>query len=61
MKGFELFSSLKMNVEKCEACWIGNSKGKADKPVQSKWISLKNNTIKILDTHFSYDKTLGKK
>ena len=33
MKGFELFSSLKMNVEKCEACWIGNSKTKADKPI----------------------------
>ena len=40
MKGFELFSSLKMNVElKCEACWIGNSKSKADKLVQCKWIS----------------------
>ena len=25
MKGLELFSSLKMNVEKCKACWIGNS------------------------------------
>ena len=61
MKGFELFSSLKMNVEKCEACWIGNLKSKADKPVQCKWISLKNNTIKILGTHFSYDKILGKK
>ena len=61
MKGFELFSSLKMNVEKFEACWIGNSKSKADKPVQCKWISLKNDTIKILGTHFSYDKILEKK
>ena len=26
MKGFKLFSSLKMNAEKCEACWIGHSK-----------------------------------
>ena len=58
MKDFELFSSLKMNVEKCEACWIGNSKSKADQPVQCKWISLKTNTIKILGTHFSYDKSL---
>ena len=61
MKGFELFSALKMNVEKCEACWIRNSKSKADKPFQCKWISLKKNTIKILGTHFSYDKILEKK
>ena len=61
VKGFELFSSLKMNVEKCEACWIGNSKSKAVKPVQCKWISLKSNTIKILGTHFSYDKILEQK
>ena len=58
MKGFELFSSLKMNVEICEACWIGNSKSKADKPVQCKWISLKSNTINLIGIHFSYDKIL---
>ena len=61
MKGFKLFSSLKMNVEKCEACWIGNSKIKADKPVQCKRTSLKSNTIKILGTHFSCDKILERK
>ena len=58
LKGFKLFPSLNMNVEKCEACWIGNSKSKADKPIQCKWISLKSNTIKILGTHFSYDRIL---
>ena len=57
----EYFSSLKMNVEKCEACWIGRSKGDTDKPVKCKWISLTNNTIKILGTHFSYNKLLEKK
>ena len=50
-----------MNVEKCEACWIGRSKGDTDKPVKCKWISLANNTIKILGTHFSYHKLLEKK
>ena len=50
-----------MNVEKCEACWIGRSKGDTDKPVKCKWISLTNNTIKILGTHFSYNKLLEKK
>ena len=50
-----------MNVEKCEACWIGRSKGDTDKLVKCKWISLTKNTIKILGTHFSYNKLLEKK
>ena len=58
MEGFELFSSLTIHVEKCQACWIGNSKSKTDKPVQCKWISLKSNTIKTPGTHFGYDKIL---
>ena len=49
-----------MNVEKCEACWIGRSKGDTDKPVKCEWISLTNNAIKILGTHFSYNKFAGK-
>ena len=57
IKRYGIFSSLKMNVEKCEACWIGRS----DKPVNCKWISLTNNAIKILGTHFSYNKLLEKK
>ena len=24
MANFELFSSLKVNIEKCEVCWLGN-------------------------------------
>ena len=50
-----------MNVEKCEACWIGRSKCDTDKPVKCKWMSLTNNTIKILGTHFSDNKLLEKK
>ena len=30
---FEHFSSLKLNLEKSEACWIGSARGKADKPI----------------------------
>ena len=30
---FENFSSLKLNLEKLEACWIGSARGKADKPI----------------------------
>ena len=61
IKEFETFSSLKINVEKSEACWIGRSKANTDKPVQCKWISLTNSTIKILGTHFSYNKLLEEK
>ena len=55
------FSSLKISVEKCEACWIGRSKANTDKPVQCEWITLMNSTIKIPGTHFSYNKLLEEK
>ena len=58
IKEFGTFSS---NVEKCEACWIGRSKANTDKPVQCKWISLTNSTIKIVKTNFSYNKLLEEK
>ena len=61
IKEFGTFSSLKINVEKCEACWIGRSKANTDKPVQCKWISLMNSTIKILGIRFSYNKLLEEK
>ena len=34
---FEQFSSLKLNLEKSEACWIGSARGKADKPINCRW------------------------
>ena len=34
IKKYGILSSLKMNVEMCEACWIGRSKGDPDKPVK---------------------------
>ena len=33
MKLHEVFSSLRVNVDKSEACWIGRSKGRTDKPL----------------------------
>ena len=61
MKELGTFSSLKINVEKCEGCWIGRSKANTDKQIQCKWISLTNSTIKILEIIFSYNKLLEKK
>ena len=61
MKTFGTFSSLKISVEKCEACWLGKSKGNTDKPIDCEWVPLKRKTIKILGTHFSYNKELEEK
>ena len=61
MKELGTFPSLKIDVETCEACWIGRSKANTDKPVQCKWISLTNSTIKIPEINSSYNKLVKKK
>ena len=62
LKKFEEFSLLRINVEKCEACWIGRAKKNHNtKPVKCKWTSLTNSSIKILGICFSYDKALVEK
>ena len=55
MRKFGEFSSLHANVEKCEACWIGRSKCKTDKPVNCKATSIIRSSIKILGVHYSYN------
>ena len=61
MKKFEKFSSLRENVVKCEACWIGKARKNKSKPVKCKWASLTKKSIKILGIFFSYDKRLVEK
>ena len=61
MKKFEVFSSLKINVEKCEAGWIGKAKYGVTKIISCKRRSMTQSTIKILGVHFSYDKKLADK
>ena len=61
LKTFGTFSSLKISVEKCEACWLGKSKGNTDKPIDCKWVPRETKTIKILGTHFGYSKELEEK
>ena len=60
MANFEVFSSLKANIEKCKVCWLGKSKYRGDKPGNCKLISLVTGSIKILGVHFSLDKTLSR-
>ena len=59
MKLYEVFSSLRENVDKSGACWIGRSKGRTDKPLKCKWVCLLTDAIKILSTYFSYDKQIA--
>ena len=61
MKKFEVFLSLKINVEKCEAGWIGKAKNCVTKIISCKWRSVTQSTIKILGVHFSYGKKLADK
>ena len=55
---FREFSSLKLNLEKSEACWIGKAKGREDKPIDCNWINLCNDKIRILGVYSSYDTDL---
>ena len=59
MKEFQVFSSITINVEKCEASWIGGAKNRTSKLVKSKWTS--KSCIKILGIHFSYNKAHAEK
>ena len=52
MKEFEKCSSLRANVEKCEACWIGKAKKNESKPVKYKWASLTKKINKDSRNHF---------
>ena len=61
MKKFREFSSLTINVEKCEESWIGRAKNRTSKPIRCKWSSLTKSCIKILGIYFSYNKALEEK
>ena len=56
---FEQFSSLKLNLEKSEACWIGSPRGKQDKLVDCNWINLCTDKIRTLGVFNSYDTDLA--
>ena len=61
MKEFQVFSSLTINVEECEASWIGRAENRTSKQVKCKWTSLTKSCIKILCIYFSYNKALAEK
>ena len=55
------FLLLKINPEKCEACWIGAAKYSTEKPLSCKWICLCTGSIKVLGNHISYNRNLANK
>ena len=56
---FEQFSSLKLNLKKSEACWIGSARSKQDKSVDCNWINLCRDKIRTLGVFNSYDTDLA--
>ena len=60
-EAFQTFSSLKLNVEKCEACWIGTEKDNPAKPINCKWVSVASEAIRTLGIYNSYDTDLLEK
>ena len=52
------FSSLKLNVEKCEACWIGVEKDNPAKPINCKWVNIASEAILTFGIYNSYDTDL---
>ena len=59
MRSFQEFSSLKLNKEKSEACWIGSKKHDKDKPLNCRWINLTDDKICSLGVYYSYDPVIA--
>ena len=55
----EFGSSLKLNLQKSEACWIGASRFNANTSTNWIWVNLVNDIIRVLGTSISYNKQLA--
>ena len=58
---FMEYSSLKLSVEKCQACWIGGAKGTQDVPINCDWVNLVDDKVLTVGVDMSYDVTLAEK
>ena len=45
-RSFQEFSTLKLNLEKSQACWIGNKKGSPEEPINCIWPNIKSSAIR---------------
>ena len=60
-KTFQEFFSLKLNLEKCQACWIGAAKDKSDTPISCNWININHHKVVTLGMFNSYNCFLAEK
>ena len=58
---FQLYSSLKLNLEKSEACWIGNRMSPDERPINCRLADIKCSAIRTLGIFNNYDKDLEQK
>ena len=58
---FQSFSSMKINLEKFEACWIGRARDSTYTRISCKWADLNNQAIRTLGIFNSYDHDLVQK
>ena len=58
---FEEFLSLKLNLDKCQACWIGSAKSKLDRLIDCNWVNIEKDKILTLGIFSSYDQSLADK
>ena len=60
-KTFQEFSSLKLNLEKCQARGIGAAKDKSDTPINCNWININHHKVVTLGVFNSYNYSLAEK
>ena len=58
-EGFETLSSLKLNLQKSEACWRGASRFNTNTSTNCIWVNLVKDKIMILGTYIRYNKQLA--
>ena len=58
---FQNFSSLKLSLEKCKACWIGAEKDNLAKHINCKWVNIASEAIRTLGIFNSYHTDLVEK
>ena len=58
-ENFSEYSTLKLNVEKSQACWIGSAKGAISKPADCNWVDLLTDKVITLGIYNSYDKSIA--
>ena len=60
-ENFSEYSTLKLNVEKSQACWIGSAKGRISKPADCNCVDLLTDKVITLSIYNCYDKSIAER